>query len=505
MTLQEYVISLQNQNLSQEEIYTKVEKWKKNNPQPQVEEEVEEVVEEKPIPLTIASATEPIEPEYQSKTVNDILKEKTKPQSNVEKNLRLASGDFYNESKNISQQIADVKKALSKTKSIMDPDNAVLQNELDRLNSLLKPTIEKEKEKELEYYTKGEGVSEQISKKTQSTLRSISSGLLRLPTFLNEKKATMLLTDEELEKINQLNPNARAAVLAGGGNWGAFSNYLLKMRNEAEKQIDEIDSSIYKFETGISDSFVDGWEELKKGNFGEAGKKALQATSQAYQEAIPSLLYMAQATTPYVGLVSLFAGTAASESGAKQDEAYEAKRLLDQLSVQDPDYDTKKAKLQKIIEKGDISGKLMLHSNLVGGFEATLDRFSAGLGKSMFKNLFGVSKNIADKSLKQWGVEIIKGFGGEGLTEAATSVLQDASEFLVLGDENAFVGKLKEYIDTFIIGGVSGKTVTTAGAVPNIISRGVNNSRINSILKETDYKTLGETFSISKVTPQSNQ
>ncbi len=63
MTLQEYVISLQNQNLSQEEIYTKVEEWKKNNPQPQVEEEVEEVVEEKPIPLTIASATEPIEPE----------------------------------------------------------------------------------------------------------------------------------------------------------------------------------------------------------------------------------------------------------------------------------------------------------------------------------------------------------------------------------------------------------------------------------------------------------
>ena len=63
MTLQEYVISLQNQNLSQEEIYTKVEEWKKNNPQPQVEEEVEKVVEEKPIPLTIASATEPIEPE----------------------------------------------------------------------------------------------------------------------------------------------------------------------------------------------------------------------------------------------------------------------------------------------------------------------------------------------------------------------------------------------------------------------------------------------------------
>ena len=43
MTLQEYVISLQDQNLSQEEIYAKVEEWKKKNPQPQVEEEDKEV------------------------------------------------------------------------------------------------------------------------------------------------------------------------------------------------------------------------------------------------------------------------------------------------------------------------------------------------------------------------------------------------------------------------------------------------------------------------------
>lgn len=63
MTLQEYVISLQDQNLSQEEIYAKVEEWKKKNPQPQVEEEVEEVVEEKPMKLTFESATEPIEQE----------------------------------------------------------------------------------------------------------------------------------------------------------------------------------------------------------------------------------------------------------------------------------------------------------------------------------------------------------------------------------------------------------------------------------------------------------
>ena len=75
MTLQEYVISLQDQNLSQEEIYAKVEEWKKKNPQPEVEEEDKEVdmgletevdlgtVKNKPIKLTFESATEPIEQE----------------------------------------------------------------------------------------------------------------------------------------------------------------------------------------------------------------------------------------------------------------------------------------------------------------------------------------------------------------------------------------------------------------------------------------------------------
>ena len=75
MTLQEYVISLQDQNLSQEEIYAKVEEWKKKNPQPQVEEEDKEVdmglktevdlgtVKNKPMKLTFESATEPIKQE----------------------------------------------------------------------------------------------------------------------------------------------------------------------------------------------------------------------------------------------------------------------------------------------------------------------------------------------------------------------------------------------------------------------------------------------------------
>ena len=46
MTLLEYTVSLQDQNLSEKEIFDKVQIWKKNNPQPEVEEVEEEVVVE---------------------------------------------------------------------------------------------------------------------------------------------------------------------------------------------------------------------------------------------------------------------------------------------------------------------------------------------------------------------------------------------------------------------------------------------------------------------------
>ena len=62
MTEEEFALSLP-QDISDNERTRRLEEWRKENPQPEVEEEVEEVVEEKPIPLTIASATEPIEPE----------------------------------------------------------------------------------------------------------------------------------------------------------------------------------------------------------------------------------------------------------------------------------------------------------------------------------------------------------------------------------------------------------------------------------------------------------
>ena len=108
MTLQEYVISLQDQNLSQEDIYAKVEEWKKKNPQPQVEEKVEEVVEEKPIKLTFESATEPIEqkekPE-EEKPIPLTIASATEP---IEPEIDVDEFDFKSSQNNINKLETDL-------------------------------------------------------------------------------------------------------------------------------------------------------------------------------------------------------------------------------------------------------------------------------------------------------------------------------------------------------------------------------------------------------------
>ena len=138
MTLQEYVISLQNQNLSQEEIYTKVEEWKKNNPQPQVEEEVEEVVEEKPIPLTIASATEPIEPEIDVEEFD--FKNSQNNINKLETDLiQISGGDMEMDAMDSPNRIKMYNDTLTKLNKSIEDHNTALRSLQD------KEQIEKDK------------------------------------------------------------------------------------------------------------------------------------------------------------------------------------------------------------------------------------------------------------------------------------------------------------------------------------------------------------------------
>lgn len=495
MTLQEYVISLQNQNLSQEEIYTKVEEWKKNNPQPQVEEEVEEVVEEKPIPLTIASATEPITDNTEK--VNDILKtsvKKPKPGS-VEEKLQLASGDYFNESKNISQRIFDIKKAISQTKSIMDPDSIALQNELNRLEALLPKTIKKEKEVEKKTETTGKGAKKQAALKFESSVNQAVSGLLRLPTYLNEISATTKLSDEHLAAINTLPVKQREAifnVISGSPNYGRLANYMLGLRDEAQKNIEELNEEIYQYDTGLGEDYKTAFE---KGDW----EGVWDATVRSSVEAVGSIPSIIQAMIPYVGIASIVGGSAAEESYNIQKQAEDAKKALDTMSVQDPDYATKKAELEKIIQRGDINKNNLTHTGIVGFSEGLLELVTKGIGGRMIKNLSGASKPVVEKSLKQWGLAIIKDFGGEGLSESATLALNKASEYAILGDKKAFENSLSEFVDTAIIGGFAGGGMSATGAGGSIVRDAANNNRIKNIINKSDYNSVEEAFSTPKI------
>ena len=89
MTLLEYTISLQDQGLSQEEIFAKVQIWKKDNPQSEVEEEVvEEVVEEESTPEATNTEEEVVEETTESDISQDIrnAEERLYYQQNPDKN-----------------------------------------------------------------------------------------------------------------------------------------------------------------------------------------------------------------------------------------------------------------------------------------------------------------------------------------------------------------------------------------------------------------------------------
>jgi len=91
MTEEEFALSLP-QDISDNERTRRLEEWRKENPQPEVEEEVEEVVEEKPIPLTIASATEPVKKETPVFSIEKFTKNIKSPDFNdlsTEQKLRL--------------------------------------------------------------------------------------------------------------------------------------------------------------------------------------------------------------------------------------------------------------------------------------------------------------------------------------------------------------------------------------------------------------------------------
>jgi len=369
------------------------------------------------------------------------------------------TGDFYLESFQIQEQIKNIDRALEKVQSFMDPRYAILTTEKDRLKALLEPLKEKsakeKKKAEEKFFSSGEQAWKELEKNIDATVLTTMSNILSIPDAVVTAFATMDpkyggLTNEELEYVNTLSPDQRMEYLSDRTPFASILSSVRAERNKIDKGVQDLNKTIYQFDEGLGQTYSDAFKNIKEGNLVEGWEDAIRAVSRTSSAGLSQITNFLLAVTPG-GLATIGVSSGAGEMKEVQEEAYEAKKALDQLSISDPEYDTKKKELEKKIERGDIGGQLLLHSTIVGGAEVVFERFSAKLLRGSFKDLIGAkSKPVVEKALKTWGLNLVKEAGGEGLSETGTLLLQKASEYAVLGDEEAFVGSMQEFIDNFI-------------------------------------------------------
>ena len=396
------------------------------------------------------------------------------------------NGSGYSaESYKAENQINDIDKALASGISMFDDRYALLSAEKLRIQNLLPGVKVKQKTKEKK--DEARKSIENIKTKNIDAGASFVSGMARLPTFINETKAALTMTPKELEELNKLDPITRAEIVNGGGTWGDFSNKLMKMGNTIDENMEAQAESYYKYETGIGQDYKTA---IKEGDFGAVW----DTTMRLSQEGLGSAFSIMQTTIPYFGLSSLYLGSAASESKTQQEGGYDAYEAVMSLSVSDPEYASKKEKLDKLVEKGELSPKLIAHANIVGAAEAVLEKTTQVIAGRMFGNLLGAPAKVVNKSLTSWGLSILKDGGAEGLSESGTLLLSKASEYLVLGDEEAFNNTLNEFIDTALIGTFTGTSMSGVGAGAGVARQVAQNKRINSILKQGNSETVTDVF-----------
>ena len=216
----------------------------------------------------------------------------------------------------------------------------------------------------------------------------------------------------------------------------------------------ELQKSQVQFDNTIGQAFA-------QGDFVEGATRAVSA-------AVISLPFMAQAMIPVVGIPSIVAMEAAAASK-------EAQRKGD-----------------------DIDLTLIGYSAVIGASEGLLEIVSKGIGKTMFKNLFGQSKKIAKESLTKMALKLAKDAGLEGLSESATLTINNGAEAIIRGDEKAWDGYLLELIDTFIIGATSGGGPSGLGKGVRIVKDGIQSRKLNKQIDESNYNSLVDAFSNEK-------
>ena len=199
-------------------------------------------------------------------------------------------------------------------------------------------------------------------------------------------------------------------------------------------------------------------------SFDERLGSFVTGASRITSSALGSLPSVAQSMIPYVGIASIVA----AEAARSNMESEKDNRPLDYQRI--------------------------LHSYVIGASEGLLEYTTKKIGGNMFKSLRGNSKEVIEKTLGQYALNVMKDFGREGLSETATLLINQAADKIYKDEVTEWLPKWGEVMDTFLIGGVMGGGMTSVGSGASILRSYINYKDIKNNLKGTEYKSLSGMF-----------
>ena len=254
---------------------------------------------------------------------------------------------------------------------------------------------------------------------------------------------------------------------------------------EFSEQVDELNAGIAQFDNFASDEFGNTIDYLKEGDTKKALGAFVTGASRITADAVGSLPSVAQSMIPYVGIASIVVGEAA------------------------------KANMESKLEGRELNAARLFHSNVIGASEGLLELVTKKIGGRMFKSLSGkgLPKQAINKTLKQWGIQVMKDFGAEGLSESATLLINSLADQVYKGDDRnndgvidasersrkgmfgkKWLPEFGELIDTFLIGGVMGGGMSTVTAGSSLIRNTIDYRGIKNNLGQTGVNSLSNLF-----------
>jgi len=333
------------------------------------------------------------------------------------------------------------------------------------------------------------------------TVLDIAAGLVDTPGYVNKLLLQTFFPDEvqaieekyagdtvaETKALNMLG----ASKLSFGTSVSGLmlANIAPDISNVIRETADNITESAYQYRGGMLDNMTTGGF-----NFNDVMDVGARLTN----ETIKSLPYMVvsslSVTGVPVGLIAIGTSTATNTEYENNNAASEAFNQLQKLDPQAENYEEQVKELQKVIAAGDINGRNLAHSLVVGTVNSVLERFSGKMGREFFAAAKGQTKEVVEKGLKSYLNKVMIGVGGEGGTEGLQSTIEKLSEFIVQGKEIEFSEALKEVIEATLIGGTSGGLVTGSSSGINIVTQTVRENAQNNILKEVNQENSFELY-----------